>query len=764
MGAMAQVFDLDIWGMTCASCAARIEKKLDKLPAVTASVNLATERGSVTAPDSLTLDEILSVIEAAGYTASPHVEAPAPDRDEADKLKTRLLVSTGFTIPVAALAMIPVLQFPGWQWCSLFLALPVVLWGAWPFHRAMAVNLRHGATTMDTLVSLGVIAAYLWSLYAVFFGEAGRIGHRMAFEWFPARHSATMMVYFEVASVLTTLILLGRYLEARATKRSSVAIRSLLDLGAKDVARLRDGAETRIPISQLLVGDRFVVRGGEKIATDGLIVEGYSAVDESMLTGESIPRDVGPRDCVVGATLNAQGRLIVQATRVGADTQLAQMGRLIEQAQMGKAPVQRLADKVSAVFVPVVIAISLVTFIAWLLLSHSLPQAFAAAVSVLVIACPCALGLATPAALMVGTGRGAGLGILIKGPEILESTRQIDTIVLDKTGTVTSGHLAVTDIVTLSFIQESDLLSVAATLEAGSQHPVAQAIVTRAGQQEKSWQLTDFTSYPGLGVEGRLTPLPTSGSANTAHSSSHSLLPDALIQVGRLAWVSETAAADPQIADRARAAEAQGRTVVAVAWDGQVRGVITLADTVKPTSAQAVTELRALGLTPHMVTGDNTTVAQAVAREIGVDQVVASVLPQDKVRLVSDLQAQGHVVAMVGDGVNDAAALAQADLGIAMGAGSDVAIEASDITLVRDDLLAAVDSVRLSRATLARIKTNLFWAFAYNVAAIPLAVFGLLNPMIAGAAMAFSSVFVLQNSLWLARFAPTTPRDALASG
>jgi len=730
--------DLDIGGMTCASCVARIEKKLGKLPGVSASVNLATERATVTLPDEVSVDEILATIEAAGYSAAVHVPEPPPETpstpdDESSALLHRLGVCTALSVPVAAMAMIPPLQFTYWQWLSLALASPVAVWGAWPFHRITALNLKHGTTTMDTLVSLGVAASYLWSVYALFFGGAGMPGMRMDVGWLPARSSGTT-IYLEVASVLTVLILLGRWLEARATKRSSAAIRALLDLGAKDAALLRDGGEIRVPIAELVPGDRFLVRPGEKIATDGVVDEGQSCVDESMLTGESVPKDVGPGDQVVGATLNVQGRLVVTATRVGADTQLAQISRLIETAQMGKAPVQKLADKVSAVFVPIVILIAAGTLVAWLILTHTTSQAFAAAVAVLVVACPCALGLATPAAIMVGTGRGAELGILIKGPEILQSTRKIDTVLLDKTGTVTTGRMSVTDV--YPAVQRKEILTLAASLESGSEHPIARAIVSAAPGPLPS--VSDFAAHGGSGVEGTIL---TDGTT-------------VALRVGRLAWVCESATISPELEAQADCFETQGSTVVALAEDGEVLGLIAVSDTVRDTSAQAIQEFRDLGLTPYLLTGDNPTVADAVAARVGIDHVIAGVLPQDKVATVSRLQGEGHVVAVVGDGINDAAALARADLGISMGAGTDVAIEASDITLVRSDLLCAADAVRLSRATLGRIWSNLFWAFAYNVAAIPVAALGLLNPMIAGAAMAFSSVFVLQNSLWLRRFSP----------
>ncbi|MCL2735401.1 MAG: heavy metal translocating P-type ATPase [Propionibacteriaceae bacterium] len=732
--------------MTCASCVARIEKKLGKMDSVSASVNLATGRARVVTPDSTSTEAVVAVIEAAGYGASLHQPDPEPSPD-APAVGSRLVVSACLTLPVAAMAMIPPAQFPGWQWVSLVLALPVVSWGAWPFHRAMAVNLRHRSATMDTLVSLGVLVSFLWSVYALCWTPAGVMGMRMPLEWFPSRESATMTLYLEVGCVLTVLILLGRHLEAGASRRSSAAIRALLDLGAKDATVLVDGTPTPIPIDQVAVGDLCLVLPGEKIPTDGVVVDGHSAVDESMLTGESIPCDRGPGDPVVGATMNAQGRLVVRATRVGADTQLAQIGRLIEQAQTGKAPVQRLADTISSVFVPVVITIAVLTWIGWSLTGHPAAQAFAAAVAVLVIACPCALGLATPAAIMVGTGRGASLGILIRGPQILESTRRIDTVVLDKTGTVTSGRLSVVDLIVDDGADPFTVLSVAVAVESNSTHPLAQAIASHALSHDAPLALpalSHVASHAGLGMTAQVDD--GSGAGST-------------VSVGRVSWVAESATISPLLESARIDHESRGRTVVAVAWDGRVRGLIALADTVRATSAQAVADLIALGTTPCLLTGDNATVAHSVASQVGIQHVIASVLPEGKVAVVAELQAQGHVVAMVADGINDAAALSQADLGIAMGAGSDVAIEASDITLVRDDLLSAVDAIRLSRATLGRIHMNLFWAFAYNVAAIPLAVLGLLNPMVAGAAMAFSSVFVLQNSLWLRRFTPTPARD-----
>jgi P-type Cu+ transporter len=735
--------DLQIGGMTCASCAARVEKKLNRMPGVQASVNYATEKAHVLLPEGTTVADAIATVEATGYTATAPSPPPARSddspgpQDEHDlqvtALGRRLLVCAALALPVLVMAMVPAWQFDGWQWMSLILATPVVTWGAWPFHRAAWANLRHATTTMDTLISMGVLAAYGWSLYALFLGDAGMPGTRMSFTLLP-RSQGGDDVYLEVASMLTVLILAGRYFEARARRRSGAALRALIGLGAKDVVVVREGRERLVGVDELAVGDRFLVRPGEKIATDGEVVEGRSAVDASMLTGEPVPVEVGPGDQVTGATLNTSGRLVVRATRVGADTQLAQMARLVEEAQSGKAPVQRLADRVSAVFVPVVILIAVGTLVGWLGAGAPPEAAFTAAVAVLIIACPCALGLATPTALLVGTGRAAQLGILIKGPEVLESTRRVDTIVLDKTGTVTEGRMSLVDVVPAGGVDADLLLRLAGAVEHASEHPVGAAIAEYARARVGDLPAVEsFTGSRGLGVQG--------------------VVDGRAVVAGRPSWLAQEWSLPLDGLRAAQAvAEGAGRTVVALGWDGRVAGLLVLADALKPTSARAVTEFSALGLHPVLLTGDNRAAAAAVADQAGIDDVVAEVLPAGKVDVVRGLQRQGRVVAMVGDGVNDAAALAQADLGIAMGTGTDVAIEASDLTLVRGDLRAAVDAIRLSRRTLAIIKGNLFWAFAYNVAAIPLAVAGLLNPLIAGAAMAFSSVFVVSNSLRLRRF------------
>ncbi|WP_309650024.1 heavy metal translocating P-type ATPase [Nocardioides sp.] len=730
--------ELVITGMTCASCANRIERKLNKLDGVTATVNYATEKARVAYPGTISTDDLLATVEAAGYGADLPAPAGAavgadadPDADpELDALRHRLLVSVVLSVPVVLLSMVSPLQFDNWQWASLTLAAPVAVWGAWPFHRAALVNARHGATTMDTLVSVGVLAAFGWSLVALFFGTAGMTGMTHPFELTVDRSSGLDNIYLEVAAGVTTFLLAGRYVEKRSKRRAGSALRALMDLGAKDVTVLRGDVEQRVPAASLAVGDLLVVRPGEKVATDGVVESGHSAVDASMLTGEPVPVEVGPGSEVTGATVNASGRLVVRATRVGADTQLAQMARLVEEAQNGKAEVQRLADRVSGIFVPIVIGLSLATLGVWLATGASATTAFTAAVAVLIIACPCALGLATPTALMVGTGRGAQLGILIRGPEVLESTRRIDTVVLDKTGTVTTGHMTLVETVAADGCAVDDVRRTAASLEASSEHPIARAI---AAAVPGVVAVDDFTNLEGLGVRG--------------------VVSGRTVVVGRPRLLADQGwALPPELAGAVDRAEAAGRTAVAVGWDGHARGVLVVADTVKPSSAEAVSRLRGLGLSPILLTGDNERAARAVAAEVGIDEVVADVLPADKLAVVSRLQSEGRVVAMIGDGVNDAAALAQADLGSAMGTGTDVAIEASDLTLVRGDLLVAADAVRLARRTLSTIKGNLFWAFAYNVAALPLAALGLLNPMLAGAAMALSSVFVVTNSLRLRRF------------
>ncbi|WP_336051127.1 heavy metal translocating P-type ATPase [Streptomyces sp. CA2R101] len=778
--------ELEIGGMTCASCAARIEKKLNRMEGVTATVNYATEKARVTVAQGSGVEtaDLIATVERTGYTAAvPQPPAPdpapattGPDGDEAHgrtagqpdgrtegravggrpdgdglaALRQRLLISFALSVPVVLLAMVPPLQFTNWQWLSLTLAAPVVAYGAWPFHRAAWTNLRHGTATMDTLISMGTLAALGWSLWALFFGTAGMPGMTHPFELTIARTDGSGSIYLEAAAGVTTFILAGRYFEARAKRKAGAALRALLELGAKVVTVIRDGREVRIPTTALRAGDRFTVRPGEKIATDGTVLEGASAVDASMLTGESVPVEVSPGDTVIGATVNAGGRLVVEATRVGADTQLARMARLVEDAQNGKAAAQRLADKISAVFVPAVIALALGTLGCWLATGAGTVAAFTAAVAVLIIACPCALGLATPTALMVGTGRGAQLGILLKGPEVLESTRRVDTVVLDKTGTVTTGVMTLTGVHLAEGVTEAEVLRLAGALEHASEHPVARAIAAGAGQRTAD-------AVPGAAPAPRPAPedvLPTPEDfANVPGLGVRGVVEGHTVLVGREQLLNQASQfLTPELAAAKAAAEAEGRTAVAVGWDGAPRAVLVVSDAVKPTSAEAVRRLRALGLTPVLLTGDNRAVATAVAAEVGIDEVIAEVLPEDKVAVVERLQSEGRSVAMVGDGVNDAAALARADLGLAMGTGTDAAIEAGDLTLVRGDLRTAADAIRLARATLGTIRTNLFWAFGYNVAALPLAAAGLLNPMIAGAAMAFSSVFVVGNSQRLRRF------------
>lgn len=735
-----QDVQLDITGMTCASCANRIERKLNRLPGVEATVNYATEKARVRS-DNVSVDELIAAVEAAGYAAAipapPATVRTAKDMPEPDgeltSLRRRLVITAALSLPIAILSMVPALQFTNWQWLVLTLAAPVAVWGAWPFHRAAAINARHGSTTMDTLISIGVLAAFGWSLYALFFGQAGMPGLRMSITLFGTPESGGHELYLEVAALVTVFILAGRYMEVRAKRQSGAALRALLELGAKDAVLLRDGVETRVPVEQLAEGDTVVVRPGEKIPSDGLVVEGASAVDESMLTGESMPVEVGPGSRVVGATINDGGRLVVQITRTGSDTELARLGRLVEEAQSGKAPVQRLADRVSAVFVPIVIVLAGVAFAGWALTGAPIEIAFTAAITTLIIACPCALGLATPTALLVGTGRGSQLGILIRGPEVLEQTRRIDTIVLDKTGTVTSGVMAVSGVHLVAGVTKGELLRLAAAVEHGSEHPIARAIVGSVDAPEPA---EAFAAHAGFGVQA--------------------LVDGSLVIAGRLEWLRDqwSVRVPADLAEAIREEETRGATVIAVASDGEIRGAISIADTVKPTSREAIARLTRLGLTPILLTGDNPGAAQAVADTVGIESVKSRVTPAEKLEVIRGLQAQGKVVAMVGDGVNDSAALAAADLGIAMGTGTDAAITASDLTVVNGDLILVPDAIRLARRTLGTIKGNLFWAFAYNVAAIPVAMLALLNPVLAAAAMAFSSVFVVTNSLRLKRFRP----------
>ena len=747
-----QTIELDVQGMTCASCAARIEKKLNRLEGVNATVNYATEKATVHAGKTTTAQTLIQSIEQTGYHATLPAESPRDPDQELRQLRRRLIICAVLSLPVIMIAMVPAWQFPWWQWVSFALAAVVVTWGAWPFHRATLLNLRHGSATMDTLISIGTLAAFGWSAYALLFGAAGEIGFTHPFELRLVRHAPTANLYLESAVGITLFILLGRYLEAGAKRRSGAAVRALLELAPSEVTLLTMSGETVVEATQLHVADRFVVRPGERVATDGVIISGHSALDASTVTGESVPVEVGPGDAVVGATVNTHGRLVVEATRVGADTQLAQVARMVEAAQSGKAAVQRLADRVSAVFVPIVIALAVATLGFWLGQGSGVSFAFTSAVAVLIIACPCALGLATPTALLVGTGRGAQLGIVIRGPEVLESARHIDTIVLDKTGTLTEGRMAVAAVTAGAGGTTAEVINAAGSAESGSEHPIARAIADHARTHGSLNPVSKLHNRPGLGVLAELSASVAAGATTDADKSLRQAQ-DGAVVVGRVELLQEEGLQVPRDLQEAYAAEqTQGRTAVMVGWGGEARGVIAVADGVKPTSAEAVHDLRWLDLHPMLLTGDHEAAARAVAAEVGIDDVIANVLPQQKVAEMVRLQQAGHRVAMVGDGVNDAAALAQSDLGIALGSGTDAAIHASDLTLISGDLRVAADAVRLSRATLRTIHGNLWWAFGYNVVALPLAAIGLLNPMIAAAAMALSSLFVVTNSLRLLRF------------
>ena len=719
---------LDIQGMTCASCAARIEKKLNKVDGVTASVNYSTEKASVEAPDGLTADDLIAVVEKSGYGATLPVPIDQKS-DEAAALKPRVIWAFALSIPVVLVSMIPALQFPGWQWVALALSTVVVLWLGRSFHQATFTNLRHGATTMDTLVTLGTLTAYAWSVYAMVFGHAGEIGLKHRFEFNLSQQDAMGFIYFEAAVVIISFLLLGRYIEARAKTESGAALRALLEVGAKQATVLRDGEEARVDVKDLQEGDLVVVRPGEKVAADGEVVEGRSAVDASIITGESLPVEVEPGSTVVGGCVNTTGRLVVRTTAVGADSQLARIAKMVEEAQEGKADVQRLADKVSGIFVPVVLVIAVITLIGHLVVSHGWTMALSAAISVLIIACPCALGLDTPSALMVGTGRGAQLGTMIRGPQVLERARAVETIVFDKTGTLTTGQMSVVDVEPVEGVERDELLALAAAVEAASEHPIAAALVEAV---EKPRPVEDFENVPGRGVQGTVD-------GRRIFAGSPAFMQD--LGHAEARWTRDVIGSVVEVADEQR-----------------VLGRVVVADTIKDSARTAVDQLKKLGLTPMLLSGDNEATARAVASELGIDDVRAGITPEGKVAAIKELQAKGQQVAMVGDGVNDAAAIAQADLGIAMGTGTDAAIAAGDITLMRHDLSAAVDAVRLSRATLRTIKSNLVWAFGYNTAAIPLAAFGMLTPMIAGAAMAFSSVFVVLNSLRLKGFKPLNER------